>query len=106
MISYLIPKTEEALKSNRFQGFLLAGAEGLEPSTKVLETHVLPLHHAPKALTLYTGAGQDVNRENPCVVPYSITGYILLIIRVNIVILYSVNQSTPSRFWRSFLPPA
>ena len=25
----------------------LAGAEGLEPSTKVLETHVLPLHHAP-----------------------------------------------------------
>ena len=27
--------------------FILAGAEGLEPSTKVLETHVLPLHHAP-----------------------------------------------------------
>ena len=25
----------------------MAGAEGLEPSTKVLETHVLPLHHAP-----------------------------------------------------------
>ena len=25
----------------------LAGAEGFEPSTKVLETHVLPLHHAP-----------------------------------------------------------
>ena len=25
----------------------VAGAEGLEPSTKVLETHVLPLHHAP-----------------------------------------------------------
>ena len=24
-----------------------AGAEGFEPSTKVLETHVLPLHHAP-----------------------------------------------------------
>ena len=29
-------------------GFILAGAEGFEPSTKVLETHVLPLHHAPK----------------------------------------------------------
>ncbi len=29
---------------------LLAGAEGLEPSTKVLETHVLPLHHTPKHL--------------------------------------------------------
>ena len=27
--------------------FALAGAEGFEPSTKVLETHVLPLHHAP-----------------------------------------------------------
>ena len=26
---------------------VMAGAEGLEPSTKVLETHVLPLHHAP-----------------------------------------------------------
>lgn len=28
-------------------GSSMAGAEGLEPSTKVLETHVLPLHHAP-----------------------------------------------------------
>ena len=28
-------------------GFFMAGAEGFEPSTKVLETHVLPLHHAP-----------------------------------------------------------
>ena len=27
----------------------MAGAEGFEPSTKVLETHVLPLHHAPIA---------------------------------------------------------
>ena len=32
----------------------LAGAEGLEPSTKVLETHVLPLHHAPKHFVYYT----------------------------------------------------
>ena len=30
-------------------GFRVAGAEGFEPSTKVLETHVLPLHHAPIA---------------------------------------------------------
>ena len=29
----------------------MAGAEGLEPSTKVLETHVLPLHHAPMHIT-------------------------------------------------------
>ena len=27
--------------------FFLAGAVGFEPTTKVLETHVLPLHHAP-----------------------------------------------------------
>ena len=27
---------------------ILAGAVGFEPTTKVLETHVLPLHHAPK----------------------------------------------------------
>ena len=25
----------------------MAGALGLEPRTKVLETHVLPLHHTP-----------------------------------------------------------
>ena len=30
----------------------LAGAEGFEPSTKVLETHVLPLHHAPIATAI------------------------------------------------------
>ena len=30
-----------------FNQLFLAGAEGFEPSTKVLETHVLPLHHAP-----------------------------------------------------------
>ena len=29
----------------------MAGAEGFEPSTKVLETHVLPLHHAPLVAT-------------------------------------------------------
>ena len=38
-----------ALKLNGFKAFLSAGQEGLEPSTKVLETHVLPLHHCPKA---------------------------------------------------------
>ena len=27
----------------------MAGEEGFEPSTKVLETHVLPLHHSPIA---------------------------------------------------------
>ena len=37
-----------------FETGSLAGAEGLEPSTKVLETHVLPLHHAPKRKNDYT----------------------------------------------------
>ena len=31
----------------------LAGAEGLEPSTKVLETHVLPLHHTPNGFIIF-----------------------------------------------------
>ena len=37
----------------------MAGAEGFEPSTKVLDTHVLPLHHAPKHATqgLYKNRG-------------------------------------------------
>ena len=36
-------------KKNQFLSklVLLAGALGLEPRTKVLETHVLPLHHTP-----------------------------------------------------------
>ena len=31
-------------------GIFVAGEEGFEPSTKVLETHVLPLHHSPIAM--------------------------------------------------------
>ena len=44
----------------------MAGAEGLEPSTKVLETHVLPLHHAPKGFAIINKADigcQHVERE-------------------------------------------
>ena len=39
----------------------MAGAEGFEPSTKVLETHVLPLHHAPLSFDngYYTEDGMD-----------------------------------------------
>ena len=36
-------KNADSLES----AFSLAGALGLEPRTKVLETHVLPLHHTP-----------------------------------------------------------
>ena len=32
----------------------LAGAEGLEPSRTVLETAMLPLHHAPKGYVSHT----------------------------------------------------
>ena len=41
---------------------LMAGAEGLEPSTKVLETHVLPLHHTPKHLLSIAWNPAIVNR--------------------------------------------
>lgn len=40
---------------------VMAGAEGLEPSTKVLETHVLPLHHTPKHLLSIACAYAFVN---------------------------------------------
>ena len=40
----------------------LAGAEGLEPSTKVLETHVLPLHHTPKHFFSIARKAGIVNR--------------------------------------------
>ena len=49
----------------------MAGAEGLEPSTKVLETHVLPLHHAPMSLAIpankgyYTGIARKCQENSP-----------------------------------------
>ena len=47
----------------------MAGAEGLEPSTKVLETHVLPLHHAPtffRTECIIQEKVRDVNRKVWC----------------------------------------
>ena len=43
------PLSHERKKKNQSLSklVLLAGALGLEPRTKVLETHVLPLHHTP-----------------------------------------------------------
>ena len=38
------------LEAQCFKVFEVAGAEGFEPSTKVLETHVLPLHQAPNKI--------------------------------------------------------
>lgn len=32
----------------------MAGAEGLEPSRTVLETAMLPLHHAPKSTQMFS----------------------------------------------------
>ena len=49
--SYSRPSARSKEKNRLLsQPTFLAGAEGLEPSTKVLETHVLPLHHTPKHL--------------------------------------------------------
>ena len=31
----------------KFKGFILAGAVGIEPTSKVLETSILPLNYAP-----------------------------------------------------------
>ena len=45
---------------------LQAGAEGFEPSTKVLETHVLPLHHAPTRLptvNILSDEGRNVKHK-------------------------------------------
>ena len=47
-------QAKKEVKLWQFNFFSLAGAEGLEPSTKVLETHVLPLHHTPKHLLSLT----------------------------------------------------
>ena len=45
---------EYNIKIPEYSGiFVLAGAEGLEPSRTVLETAMLPLHHAPKTLEYY-----------------------------------------------------
>ena len=45
-------ETKTSPRTERSPRRRVAGAEGLEPSTKVLETHVLPLHHAPKTHAL------------------------------------------------------
>ena len=60
---------KKALKSNDFKAFHLAGAEGFEPSTKVLETHVLPLHQAPTAtFRNVTQLGVNVKFKNQHVI--------------------------------------
>ena len=41
-------KIKATLNPNPESASYLAGAEGLEPSTTVLETAMLPLHHAPR----------------------------------------------------------
>ena len=55
----ILCKTKSRLLS---QPTILAGAEGLEPSTKVLETHVLPLHHTPKHFFSIARKAGIVNR--------------------------------------------
>ena len=61
----------------------LAGAEGFEPSTKVLETHVLPLHHAPWQCSDYTayarGCQHDVLNAHNLKSRFLWAGFILVI---------------------------
>ena len=47
----ICPTGQTSLKKARFRVLFLAGAEGLEPSRTVLETAMLPLHHAPISAT-------------------------------------------------------
>ena len=41
--------------------FILAGVEGIEPSSKVLETPILPMNYTPKHINNYTEIDFFVN---------------------------------------------
>ena len=43
---------------NHFATTAMAGAVGIEPTSKVLETSILPLKYAPIKLKIYGGGGQ------------------------------------------------
>ena len=63
-----IPENDAKKNQSLTKLVLLAGAEGLEPSTKVLETHVLPLHHTP---TLLAATNEIIARFAGFVNPHS-----------------------------------
>ena len=45
----------------KFKGFILAGAVGIEPTSKVLETSILPLNYAP----VKNGGGGQIRTAEP-----------------------------------------
>lgn len=61
---FLLFSDIDTKKADRLVGSV-AGAEGLEPSTKVLETHVLPLHHAPKTWGIIAVLIKSVKEKIP-----------------------------------------
>ena len=46
----MVKISNKNLNAINIKVLIVAGAEGLEPSRTVLETAMLPLHHAPKAV--------------------------------------------------------
>ena len=63
LIQLLFRERKDCRKKEAFlirnASFSLAGEEGFEPSTKVLETHVLPLHHSPVQRVYYTAGAEN-----------------------------------------------
>jgi hypothetical protein len=56
---------KKALKSLRFQGFLLAAGEGFEPSQTESESGVLPLHKPATRKEYYTEFRKFVKHKFP-----------------------------------------
>ena len=59
----MVKISNKNLNAINIKVLIVAGAEGLEPSRTVLETAMLPLHHAPRHKRLHIIASHyaDVN---------------------------------------------
>ena len=76
-----------------------AGAEGFEPSTKVLETHVLPLHHAPIGNgMIIRKQGAFVKQKIDYAPPWIRFSFTTLYSSKNILQLFTVRQSFSKLF--------
>ena len=77
----MVKISNKNLNAINIKVLIVAGAEGLEPSRTVLETAMLPLHHAPKRYVSHTSfiiiarAGGYVNPDYSMVYyTYSMSG--------------------------------
>ncbi len=50
---------------NHFATIAMAGAVGIEPTSKVLETSILPLNYAPKNKQIKNGGGGQIRTAEP-----------------------------------------